>query len=296
MQLAFTSLASLAALVAAVPPNATPANTTVFACGNPPLAAEEHAIMARAFAEERMMKNIQVDAEIPTVNVYFQVIASSEKPDDGWVDFSETGITAKYKLTLVRTVVEVLNDNYNKHGIKFRWAGTIRTINKTWAQGQDVDAMKSQLRMGSYSDLNIYLHPALPDNAAGLCTLPRPVSDAGSYSSDGCQILTGTLPGDGRYNGLNDGKAGVHEVGHWFGLAHTFLNGCNEPGDYVEDTPYEASPPKGGCAERDSCPGKPGNDPIHNHMDYTSGSCHTEFTPGQQTRMHNQWAKYRFGK
>ncbi|KAI0517741.1 hypothetical protein F5B22DRAFT_645447 [Xylaria bambusicola] len=268
-----------------MPPNATPVNATVFACGNPPMAAEEHAVMARAFAEERMMKNTQVNAEIPTVNVYFQVLASSEKPEDGWVADD-----------LLQKQMDVLNDNFNKHGIKFQLAKTIRTINETWARGQDINFMASQLRMGSYSDLNIYLHLNLTGGAAGVCTIPVPVNGAGTYNFDGCQILTSSLPDDAPYTGLNDGKAGVHEVGHWFGLFHTFENGCNSPGDYVDDTPSEALPPGRGCEIRNSCPGQPGNDPIHNHMSYTGSDCHTEFTLGQQIRMHNQWAVYRAGR
>lgn len=55
-------------------------------------------------------------------------------------------------------VVTVLNNNYNEHGIKFQIAGTSRTVNQTWAQGQNPEDMKRSLRQGSYSDLNIYLH------------------------------------------------------------------------------------------------------------------------------------------
>jgi hypothetical protein len=60
----------------------------------------------------------------------------------------------------------------------------------------------------------------------------------------------------------------VHEIGHWLGLLHTFQNGCSSPGDYVDDTPFQASG-YGGCAEgRDTC-AQPGADPVHNHMSYS---------------------------
>lgn len=82
-----------------------------------------------------------------------------------------------------------------------------------------------------------------------------------------------------------EGEILIHEMGHYFGLEHTFENGCNPPGDEVDDTPYEAAPSWDCPVGQDSCPDDPGEDPIHNYMNYTDESCISEFTPGQRARM-----------
>ena len=81
-------------------------------------------------------------------------------------------------------------------------------------------------------------------------------------------------------------------------LYHTFENGCDAPGDYVDDTPAEA----GGNREckpdvvYDSCPNQPGTDPVHNWMSYTGEACWEEFTKGQEDRMYSSWQTFRAEK
>lgn len=54
---------------------------------------------------------------------------------------------------------------------------------------------------------------------------------------------------------------------------HTFDGGScakGASGDYVDDTPQEASPTDGCPTGKDSCPGSEGLDPVNNYMDYSS--------------------------
>jgi hypothetical protein len=87
------------------------------------------------------------------------------------------------------------------------------------------------------------------------------------------------------------------QVGHWLGLEHTFHNGCEAPGDEVEDTPPENPLDEflvwcQLATGRDTCPAS-GLDPINNFMTYVSDDCMTSFTPGQIQRMQEMWNLYR---
>ncbi|MBV8251399.1 MAG: zinc-dependent metalloprotease [Chitinophaga sp.] len=72
----------------------------------------------------------------------------------------------------------------------------------------------------------------------------------------------------------------THEVGHFLNLWHTFENGCNAPGDYVDDTPPTQSN-YGGCNLNANWCGVVAN--VENYMDYSS--CVKMFTLGQKDRM-----------
>ena len=119
-------------------------------------------------------------------------------------------------------------------------------------------------------------------------------------------LAYGTLPG-GAQPGISDipgffynfGDTGVHEVGHYLGLAHTFEGHCSPTNDGVADTPAEKSPDYYCTVGRNSCKDPGGTvelDPIHNYMDYSDDLCLFEFTSGQEDRMSIQWALYRQGR
>ena len=76
----------------------------------------------------------------------------------------------------------------------------------------------------------------------------------------------------------------VHELGHFFGLPHTFNDNrkCSSSGDDgFTDTPIEKTPNYGCNLNRDTCPNHSGKDPIWNYMDYTEDKCMNRFTKQQ---------------
>ncbi len=175
-------------------------------------------------------------------------------------------------------------------GFRFDLKGITHTANPQWFRDPVAyeEPMKRKLRTGGPETLNLYL-AQLSQLVLGYATYPYWYKDEPQL--DGVVIDWRSMPG-GPLANFNRGYTAVHEIGHWFGLLHTFENGCDEPGDFVADTPAEGSPGSGCPQRRDSCPA-PGDDPIHNFMDYGYDRCMSEFTAGQAARMYEMWTTYR---
>jgi Pregnancy-associated plasma protein-A len=210
------------------------------------------------------------------------------------------GTTGNVSQALINDQIAVLNNTFAggeggfNTGFTFSLAGVTRTVNADWYfanPGGKERAMKRTLYVPGTNVLNMYLTTA--GDYLGWAYLPKIVTQGNAFL-DGVVIDWESLRGaSDRYRDRYDqGETATHEVGHWLNLEHTFFRGCNGEGDFVADTPYEATPTSGCPEGKDTCPA-PGLDPIHNYMDYSYDQCYTEFTLGQAARMQAAWLMYR---
>lgn len=134
-------------------------------------------------------------------------------------------------------------------------------------------AFRTATRRGGYDALNVYFFSDLNDGIGGYCNTPTVVEEGTQFFyQDGCWVNGDSMPGLSRNETTppNKGHAAIHEVGHWFGLLHTFHGRlCETINDQVADTPAQSGSSSGCPVGRDSCPDLPGLDPIHNFMDYS---------------------------
>jgi hypothetical protein len=233
------------------------------------------------------------NASIVTIDVRWHVITQ----EDG------TGAVSRAQ---IRRQLAVLNDAFTGRGAAAASANTIfrfqtksidYTANDDWydwsspeVDPSDNNEAKAALHRGGFDDLNVYV-AGLSGGLLGYATFP---SDT-TLTDDGVVLLNESLPG-GLAEPYNEGDTAPHEVGHWLGLFHTFENGCNYPGDYVSDTPYQDDGENiFSCEESlNTCP-QPGRDPVHNFMSYGDDPCLDRFTRVQALRMALTWFTLRSG-
>ena len=184
-----------------------------------------------------------------TVDTYFHIVSDNASASPSSPNYvTDAMITAQF---------QTISIAYTNASIGYTFRGYSRTINSTWASNGDDLAMKTALRNGTYSALNVYFQsllqaapgaPGVPPGSVllGYCSLPEGGVTADTlpyvYALDGCNVLSSTMPDGGTFTEYNAGGTAVHEIGHWNGLLHPFQdNTCAsyDYGDYVADTLQE---------------------------------------------------------
>jgi hypothetical protein len=208
---------------------------------------------------------------------------------------ADDGVTGDVTDEQIADQIAVLNATYGgdedeaaaNTGFRFVLKSTDRYDNSQWHEDLQSRKYRAETRLGTKRALNVWL---VEFDYLGIATFPWALERNGAV--DGVRVHFDSLPG-GSLAQYNLGKTATHEVGHWLGLYHTFQGGCAKPGDEVKDTPAQALPTEGCPPKADTCPGKPGLDPIHNYMDYSYDSCYSQFTADQKSRMRQLWRAYR---
>ena len=220
-----------------------------------------------------------------TIPVYFHVFTS--------------GSEGRLSATVLQRQIDVLNAGFGGReggvatGFRFTYAGVDYTDNATWFNALDPGTSvertaKAATHVGDAHVLNVWTTNG--PSYLGFATFPSWYKR--SPQLDGIVLDYKSFPGGPYGDQYSLGKTATHETGHWLGLLHTFQGACNAKGDYVDDTPAEATPTNGCPAGKDTCTA-PGTDPIHNYMDYSYDSCYDQFTADQTQRIHDQWAYFR---
>jgi Pregnancy-associated plasma protein-A len=209
------------------------------------------------------------------------------------------GTTGDLTSAQLRDQISVLNAGFGGFeggaytGLSFRLAGAERIDNANWfynlSPGSSVEReAKAATHVGDAATLNIWTTNG--PGYLGFATFPSWYKRAPQL--DGIVLDYNSFKGGIYGDAFSLAKTGTHEAGHWAGLLHTFQGACNDKGDYVDDTPFEATPTSGCPAGKDTCP-EPGTDPIRNYMDYSFDSCYDQFTSGQAARIQAQFGYFR---
>lgn len=229
----------------------------------------------------------------------------------------------------IKEQVAILNDAFKPILISFTDAIIKYHVNPEWnlayrtewgnhQYDKYYDDMVNSISEDNNKYINIYINGC---DLLGQASLPFSVD----YRSNFDNVVINKNSFNGRINNnskdLMEGKTLVHEMGHFFGLLHTFhsdidascgsnpYDGCSGSGDLVDDTPpqrYCHDKGCGSCSDDfgcenceeqsvcDTCPADDFKDPVNNFMGYNPDSCMNEFTPGQYNRMQTFFMKSRF--
>ena len=203
-------------------------------------------------------------------------------------------------VSAVNDAFQILNEDYNTHGISFSWNGSIDYIDNTtyynnpkYGENQTLNIPPTIFSINNHLDgIDIYLY----DNTVGGSGKANGVGNSSEL------FVTGQF-WEPPYQPLATSHVISHEMGHVLFLYHTHQSTCEEwvngensefCGDYVTDTP--ADPGLNFNVQHPDCEwagneedenGDSYNPDEHNIMSYTHPDCMEYVTTGQAQRARN---------
>lgn len=245
--------------------------------------------------------------------IVFHLIYPNGTPSgtsSNWTDAKVNSIVDQLNTLFMHESGETFTNPYSGRDIEFEFVLAKRTPNNTHTNGIDRYITNKYQTISMFTDTPMKTEINWDPNRYINVYVVHNVSGAAAYA------LFPSFHGgvrDGLVVSSNSGSATLmtHELGHYFGLYHTFQGGCEngnclESGDHVCDTPPKATAGTAGgsCAvpnnscltdeddDHDHNPlratalGGIGDQPdgLENYMDYT-GACYGGFTQGQKERM-----------
>ncbi len=165
---------------------------------------------------------------IPT---YVHIVVSDDGTKSG--DVSRETIDAQ-----IKALNEAYATNAARSGV--RWVFQVQSVERVVGpdmcdQGNEKQ-MKAKLRRGGRGALNLFVTDLSACGLLGYSSWPWDLAKKG-VTMDGVVIHYDTLPG-GQYKPYNLGRTGIHEIGHWLGLYHTFQVCCCWGGGLVDLHPH----------------------------------------------------------
>ncbi|MFN4896186.1 MAG: M43 family zinc metalloprotease [Pseudomonadota bacterium] len=239
-----------------------------------------------ALSHSELMRSCPVESSLPIPNHVIRAAASigDVSSQARYVTplhvhiLQDTQGTNRVTRENVEATLARLNSGFTKAGFTFTLASLETVVNDTWARVARADIAVLQevaaaLNVGGRDSVNVYI--GFIESLCGRASLPYY-----QYTHEAVYLDYRCIPGGETSEGYD---TVIHEMGHYMGLFHTFSpepNGCRGRGDFVADTPFQKVP-HFRCKKYDTCPKKPGLDPVRNFMDYTDDACTNHFTKGQ---------------
>lgn len=169
--------------------------------------------------------------------------------------------------------------------------------------GADEVTLKAASKWPNTDYYNVWIVSEIEGNDGGYGTQGYAYFPGTSSARDGTIIMNTAWGNTGTANAWNNqGKTGIHELGHGLNLYHTFnvlsaadtvANGCPSntncatEGDLCCDTDPHKVSASFTCTDNDinECTGNVYGDVVHNYMDYSDQDCQYMFSQDQIDRM-----------